>query len=224
MKKIVAVVPVRGGSQRVPQKNTRPFSGTTLLGLKLEVLTGVSGLDDIIVTTDSDECMTIARTFGVTVHERDSYFAGSQVTNDQHWQHIAKITPGDIVFMTQVTSPLVRRSTHEKALQKYLESFGQFDSLNSVTMEKKFLWRDGVALNYSADKTPKSQDLPEIVSLNFAITIINRDTMMRRCNVVGDHPQFLALDKVESIDIDDETDFKVAEVLFQKVGIDWLKG
>lgn len=222
MKRIVAVVPVRGGSQRVPQKNTRPFAGTTLLGLKLEVLSGVSGLDDIVVTTDSDECMAIAQTFGVTVHEREPYFAGSQVTNDRHWRHIAEITPGDVVFMTQVTSPLVRRSTHEKALQTYIESLGQFDSLNSVTMEKKFLWEKGAPLNYSAEKTPKSQDLPEIVSLNFAITIINRELMMRKGNVVGDRPKFIELDRLESIDIDDQLDFDIAEYIFKRHGLDWL--
>jgi len=216
------MVPVRGGSQRVPQKNTRPFANTTLLGLKLEILTRVSGLDDIVVTTDSNECMAIARAFGVSVHERDPYFAGSDVTNDQHWQHIAEITPGDIVFMTQVTNPLVRRSTHEKALQTYMEAYSQFDSLNSVTMEKKFLWGKDAPLNYSADKTPKSQDLPEIVSLNFAITIINRELMRRKGNVVGERPKFLQLDRLESIDIDDQLDFDIAEYIYKGRGLDWL--
>lgn len=222
MSKIVAIVPVRKGSQRVPSKNTRPFAGTTLLDLKLEVLGGIEGVDEVVVSTDCPNCKAIARQHGVTVQERDDYHAGSTVTNDIHWRHIAETTPGDVVFMTQVTSPFVRRSTHSAALRDYLASLGTHDSLNSVTPEKKFLWQDGKPLNYDAAKTPKSQDLPDIVSLNFAITIIARQLMIERGNVVGTAPQFIKLDKSESIDIDDMADFAVAEAMFKELGRDWL--
>lgn len=222
MTRVVAIVPVRGGSQRVSHKNSRPFAGSSLLDLKLEVLAGLQGVDEVVVTTDCDKCMAIAREHGVSLHRRDAYFSGSSVTNDRHWRHIAEITPGDAVFMTQVTSPLVRRSTYEAALRSYLSSIEEFDSLNSVSLERKFLWQDGAPLNYDSALTPKSQNLPEIVSLNFAITIIDREKMMNRGNVVGESPQFLQLDKIESVDVDDEADFKIAEALFREVGQSWL--
>ena len=222
MSRIVAIVPVRKGSQRVPRKNVRPFAGTTLLGLKLEVLTRLDGVDDVVVSTDCEDCMAIAREHGVTVQVRDDYHAGSTVTNDVHWRHIAETTPGDVVFMTQVTSPFVRRSTHAAALADYLATRAEHDSLNSVTPEKKFLWQDGRPINYDVNRTPKSQDLPDIVSLNFAITIIERSLMMERGNVVGNRPKFITLDKTESVDIDDMTDFAVAEAMFGELGKEWL--
>ena len=77
-------------------------------------------------------------------------------------------------------------------------------------------------LNYELNRTPKSQDLPEIFSLNFAITIIDRTTMISRGNVIGEHPRFVQLDKLESIDIDDLVDFKVAEALYRDVGSKYL--
>lgn len=224
MTRVVAIIPVRKGSQRVPQKNIRPFAGTTLLDLKLEVLKDLAHVADVIVSTDCEECIAIAGRHGVRVQERDSYHAGSAVTNDVHWRHIAETTPGDVVFMTQVTSPFVRRSTHARALEQYLSSLDTFDSLNSVTPEKKFLWQDGAPLNYDVDRTPKSQNLPDIVSLNFAITLIARDLMIARGNVVGATPQFITLDKSEAIDIDDTTDFAVAEAMFRELGRDWLLG
>ena len=70
-------------------------------------------------------------------------------------------------------------------------------------------------INYDINITPKSQDLPNIVSLNFAITIIHRQTMIKRKNVVGYSPSFFELDKVEALDIDDMIDFKVAELMYQ---------
>ena len=58
MSRVVAIVPVRKGSQRVPQKNVRPFAGTTLLDLKLEVLKGISRVDDVVVSTAGTVLLT----------------------------------------------------------------------------------------------------------------------------------------------------------------------
>ena len=70
--------------------------------------------------------------------------------------------------------------------------------------------------------TPKSQDLPDIVSLNFGITIIQKQIMMERKNVVGYNPSLFELDKVESIDIDDLIDFKNAELMYKELSMNWL--
>lgn len=219
---ITAVVPVRKGSQRVISKNTRPFAGTTLLDLKLSVLKKVKEIDKIIVNTDCEISMEIANKYNVLIHEREDYYASSNVTNDIHWKHIAEVTDTDILIMAQTTSPLIKVSTYEKSIREYMNNLNRFDSINSVSQEKKFLWLDGKPLNYNIDKTPKSQDLPDIVSLNFAITIINKALMFKRGNVVGENPKFLLLDKIESVDIDDMIDFEFAEFLYTKLGLDFL--
>ena len=218
---IIAMVPVRAGSTRVPNKNTRKFANTSLLELKLKVLKNVSGISQIIVSTDCDIAAEIAHKQNIKVQRRSKYYAGSDVTNDQHWLHIAETTPGDIVFLAQVTSPLLRVSSIQKALNTFLNSDSN-DSLNSVSVEKKFLWKDMKPINYDINATPKSQDLPNIVSLNFAITIIHKQSMIKRKNVIGYRPSFFELDKVESLDIDDLVDFKVAELMYQELGNKWL--
>ncbi len=218
---IIAMVPVRAGSTRVPNKNTRKFANTSLLELKLKVLKNVSGITQIIVSTDCDIAAEIAHKQSIKVQRRSKYYAGSVVTNDQHWLHIAKTTPGDIVFLAQVTSPLLRVSSIQKALNTFLNS-GSNDSLNSVSVEKKFLWKDMNPINYDINVTPKSQDLPNIVSLNFAITIIHKQAMIKRKNVIGYRPSFFELDKVEALDIDDLVDFKIAELMYQELGNKWL--
>lgn len=219
--KIIAMVPVRVGSTRVINKNTRKFADTNLLELKLKVLKKVEGITDIIVSTDCEIAADIACNQGVKFQWRNKHFAGSNITNDQHWLHIANTTPGDIVFLAQVTSPLLRVSSIQNALNTFLNS-NVHDSLNSVSAEKKFLWKDMNPINYDVNATPKSQDLPGIVSLNFAITIIKKNIMIKRKNVIGFKPSFFELDKVESLDIDDLIDFKIAELMYQELGINWL--
>ena len=122
---------------------------------------------------------------------------------------------------SQVTSPLLRVSTMQSALDSFLSS-ENYDSINSVTVEKKFLWKGDSPLNYKYEQTPKSQDLPDIFSLNFAITIITKEEMITQKNVVGTKPKFITLDKVESIDIDDTIDFKIAELIYKEIGMKWL--
>ena len=218
---IIAMVPVRAGSTRVPDKNIRPFGDTNLLELKLRVLKSVVGLADIIVSTDCERSAEIASRQSVKIQWRDEFYAGSKITNDLHWQHIAETTPAETVFLAQVTSPLLKVSSIQSALNSFTASHS-IDSINSVSAEKKFLWQNGKPINYDIDVTPKSQDLPNIVSLNFAITIIERSVMMERKNVVGYNPKFLELDKIESMDVDDLIDFKTAELMYKELGIKWL--
>lgn len=219
--RIVAMIPVRAGSVRVEGKNTRNFADTNLLELKLKAVRQLSSIDRVIVSTDCNKAASIANKYGVDVQWRDTFYAGSNVTNDQHWKHIAETTPGEIVFMAQTTSPLVRASTMQNAIDRF-NSEEQVTSINSVSSEKKFLWQDGRPINYDASNTPKSQDLPDIVSLNFAITIISREEMIKRENVIGKKPEFIQLDKIESLDVDDHDDFQIAESMYKNRGLDWL--
>jgi len=220
-KKLVVVVPTRKGSQRVKNKNTKSFSDTTLLELKLNVLKHVKNIDEIIVNTDCELSIEIAKKAGVKIHIREEYFASSEATNDQHWLHLAQTTDCDVMLIAQTTSPLVKVTTYENAIEQYINSSSN-DSINSVTQEKKFLWEDDHPINYDASTTPKSQDLPNIFSLNFAITIIEKNNLLKTKNVVGNKPKFITLDKVESVDIDDELDFEFAEYLYNKLGINWI--
>ena len=84
-KKITAVVPIRKGSQRVPDKNFKDFyKGKNLLELKIENLKQTHLIDDIVVNTDSEEAIKIAKNCGVSYYKRDPYYASSHCTNTEH--------------------------------------------------------------------------------------------------------------------------------------------
>ena len=79
------------------------------------------------------------------------------------------------------------------------------------------MWLDGKPLNYDIQKAPNSQDLPDILSLNYGINIIKRTDMLQYKNIVTSTPTFYMLDEIESVDIDTELDFLVAETLYKKL-------
>ena len=89
------------------------------------------------------------------------------------------------------------------------------DSINSAHFVKEFLWRDGKALNYDPLNQPRSQDLLDILALNFAISIISKDNMIKYKNVIGRNPLLYPIEEEEAVDIDTPFDFKIAEYLYE---------
>ena len=105
--KVTAVVAVRKGSQRVPNKNIKPFGDTTLLDLKLQTLLKVSNIDEIIVNSDCDEMIEIGKSYGVKTKKREEYFASSEASNSEFHGHIGKTTDTDFIFLAPVCSPFI---------------------------------------------------------------------------------------------------------------------
>ena len=215
--KITALVPIRVGSQRVTDKNFRPFANTTLLKLKLEILTQVDMIDEIVVNTNSDEAIQIAKDYGVSYFRREEYYASSECTNTEHWENLAETTDTDYIIHTPCTAPLVKVKTYYDFINRFNNSIDMgYDSCNSVSSVKEFLWLDNKPLNYDLDFVPNSQDLPDIYNLTFGISIIGKDDMLKYKNVVGKKPHFYVLDEIESVDIDNQIDFDFAEFLYSR--------
>tara|TARA_R100000008_G_C3555517_1_gene152946 strand:+ start:277 stop:930 length:654 start_codon:yes stop_codon:yes gene_type:complete len=208
-----ALIPVRAGSQRVINKNVRSFAGSNLLEIKINQLKLVPDIDEIYVSSDCRNMLDIAEKNNVTALERDPTFATSDVPMNNVYEYLAKEIDCEHVLYTNATSPLTEISTYRSCIEKYL-SLTEYESLNTVTSLKENLWLDGKPINYDPDNHPRSQDLPNIVFLNFAINIIPRDLMISRRNIVGKKFYPYLLNKTESIDIDDEDDFIIAEAVY----------
>ena len=213
--KLTAVVPVRAGSQRVKDKNIKPFANSNLLKIKLDTLKRVPSINQIIVNSDSDEMLDIALNYGVSTHKRKEYYASSECNNSEYFQHIAEVTDSDYIMYSPVTAPLISKETYFSCVDKFMNS--DIDNLVTVSDVKHHMWLDGKPLNYDIKNSPNSQDLPDIVSINYGICIISKKDMIKHRNIVTDNPYFYKLDEIESIDIDTEFDFMIAEYVYNKL-------
>ena len=212
--KLTAIVPVREGSQRVKNKNIKPFANTTLLDIKIETLKKVHGIDEIIVSSDSDEMLSIARKHNVSTHRREEHFASSIVNNSDFMQNLSSIVEGGDIMFALCTSPLLSSETITEIVTKYKEN--NLRNIVTVTPQKHHMWLDGKPLNYNPSDAPNSQDLPNIYSVNYGCSILSKEDLHEHKNVVVD-PTFYITDEIESIDIDTEFDFMVAEFVYKKV-------
>ena len=215
-KKVSALIAVRSGSVRVKNKNIRTFNESTLLELKIKQLQSVKEINDVVVNSNSDEMLSIAKNLGAKTVKRDDYYASNTISMSSVFEHMAKNMDCENILYANCTNPLVSTNSYSDAIRIFLNNTSAYDSLVSCHDIKEFLYLDGKALNYDPMNQPRSQDLPNIVALNFAISIISRSNMIKFKNIIGHNPYFYKLNEVESVDIDTPLDFFIAESLYKK--------
>ena len=218
-KVIKALIAVRSGSIRVKNKNIKSFAGSSLLEIKINQLLSCPNIDGVVVNSNSDEMLEIAKSLGAEPVKRDEYFATSEVSPNELYVNIAENFNADVMVFANATNPLITNKTIIDCVEMY-KTLKTNDSVNTVNYVKEFLWLDGKAINYNPDKKPRSQDLPNIVSINHAVNVIDKNLMIKRRDIFGYKPYLKIIDKVEAIDIDDEVDFEFAEFMYKKLRID----
>lgn len=214
-----AVIPIRTGSQRVKDKNLRPFGDTTLLELKIRNLIRVPEIDRIIINTNSEAAINIVKNLNserISYQRREEYYASSQCSGSEFFQHLGEVTNTDIFVYTPCTSPFISPKTISKCIQKYHCSLN-CDCIATVSLVKEFLWLEGNPINYDPKNAPNSQDLPNVTALNFGVTVTSRKDLIENRNIIGKRPQFVITSDIEAIDIDTPLDFYVAEQIYYRL-------
>lgn len=224
--KITAVIPVRKGSQRVKDKNLRPFAGTTLLDNKIQMLLKVPEIDEIVVNTNSEAALELVELdyqgTKVRAQRREEFYASSQCSGSEFFKHLGEVTDTDLFIYTPCTSPFVKPETVSLCIKTYLKNLKEndYDCVSTVSSVKEFLWLDGKAMNYDPQNAPNSQNLPDVVALNFGTTIISRENLIKYHNIIGKKPDFVITSDIEAIDIDTPLDFYIAEQMYIKLKVE----
>jgi len=217
--KIVALVPMRHHSERVPGKNYRPFAGKALFHHIISTLQSVPELDAILVDTDSPVIMEgLAGAFpDVIIHERpESLRAGSIPMNDI-LIHDAGVIESEYYLQTHSTNPLLRPETISSAIKSFFKDYPRHDSLFGVTrLQTRLYDKDGKPLNHDPDILLRTQDLPPIFEENSCIYLFSRQTLLERKNRLGEHPLMYEIPPEEALDIDEELDFLLAEMIYRQ--------
>lgn len=211
---VTAIVPMKGHSARVPGKNIRPLCGRPLFHWIVDTLLKVPEIGRVVVETDADHIAADAAAhFPVTVLRRPARLLGDDVPmNDLIAFHMAAL--GDPVYLqTHSTNPLVKAQTISAAIAAY-RAPGAHDSLFSVTPLRTRLFRpDGSALNHDPDELIPTQNLPPVMEENSCLYVFTPESFSKRRHRIGRSPLLFPMDRLEAVDIDEESDFLFAEFL-----------
>ncbi|MEP5338898.1 MAG: acylneuraminate cytidylyltransferase family protein [Algibacter sp.] len=219
MKKIVALLPMKGTSERVPNKNLKLFNGKPLYHIILETLLKSKYIEEVVVNTDSEflkSDILLNYNEKVTVVDRNEDVCGNYVSMNKVLEQDINIIESEIYIQTHSTNPLLKVETIDNALEKMLkilEDSSQNDSVFSVSkVQKRFYNEDSTPMNHDPGMLV-TQHLAPIFEENSCFYIFTKKSFLNNDSRIGLKPFMYEIDKIESTDIDEPEDFIIAEAL-----------
>lgn len=215
--KIKALVPMKGHSERVANKNIRNLCGKPTFHWIMESLSNSKYIDEIIINTDSNEIAESASSnFDVTILKRPNFLLGDMVSIQPLIEYDLTQTNGEYYLQTHSTNPLLTTGTIDRAIEEFF-SQNTHDTLFSVTSVKtRFYWPNGQGINHDPKHLIRTQDLEPIYEENSCFYIFSRTTNQLIKNRLGANPLMYPISSDEAADIDEIEDFYWAEFLLQR--------
>lgn len=216
MTQLIALVPMRHHSQRVPGKNYRLLDGKPLFHHIIQNLLACPEIDQVVVDTDSPQVAEGLQQFfpQVRVIDRPEHLRADDIPMNEILAYDTAQAPADFYLQTHSTNPLLRPATISRAINAFLARYPAYDSLFTVTRLQTRLWDQlGRAINHNPAILLQTQDLPPVYEENSCMYIFTRQTLMARRNRLGDRPMLWEIDRAEAWDIDEEVDFAIVDFL-----------
>ena len=214
--RVTALVPMKGHSERVPNKNIRPFLGNPLCLRMLAQLEDCPLVESIIVNTDSEIITHLCMGFSKVVPlRRPERLCGDYVSMNEIIAYDMSCSDSEHFLQTHSTNPLLSKQTIERSIRYYFANISLYDSLFTVTpWQTRFYWEDCTPVNHNPDELLRTQDLPHLFEENSCLYIFSKQSFAAAgYKRIGRNPFMLSIGRIEAIDIDNEEDFVIAETL-----------
>ena len=225
--RILALIPARGGSKRLPRKNVLPLAGKPLIAWSIEAARGAKAIDRVVVSTDDAGIADAAREHGAEVLDRPAALATDHAgtldvilhalrTLDETFEHVVVLQP---------TSPLRSAADIDNAIHLQLKrradavvSVCETDHppewCNTLPDDRSMagFFRPGV-------RGTRSQDLPTSYRLNGAVYVYRVERLLAQENLeMDDNGYAYVMPRERSVDIDTAIDFDIAELFMRRHG------
>ena len=221
MSRVIAFIPVRGGSKSIPLKNIKPLCGKPLVCWNIEALEACPEVDEVVVATDSDEIWKTVESHNykkTRLYRRSAQNACDTASTESvmlEYIEYAKLAK-DVVFMlVQATSPLTEVAHFTEALQMY--SSGKYDSLLTCVRNYRFFWNeDGSSMNYDYMNRPRRQNFSGMLMENGAFYINTVGNILSNGNRLGGKIGIYEMPEYTATEIDEPDDWMILEKLMRK--------
>jgi len=210
---------MKANSERVHGKNFRPFAGKPLFRRILDNLLSVPQIDRVVINTDARAILAdngLVDSDRVTIRDRKPEICGDFVSMNLVLADDVANVPADIYLMTHTTNPLLTPATIGHALDAYRAALaaGTHDSLFSVQKwQTRFYRADGTAVNHDPDNLIRTQDLEPWFEENSNLYLFTRESFAATGARIGRKPKLFEMGRNESVDIDDQDSWDLAEAL-----------
>lgn len=218
--RVLAVIPARGGSKRLPRKNLLPLAGRPLLAWTIEAAQSARVVDRFVVSSEDAEILGLARSLGAEVVERPRVLASDEAASvDVVLDALDQLDDeADWVLLLQPTSPFrtgqdidqcVQRACSAGATAAIAVTEPERSPYLSFTLDEAGYLQALFPIDYSH---ARSQDLPQCFAVNGAIYAATVDWLRQKRTFIHDRAVAHVMPRARSIDIDTAEDFEAAEI------------
>jgi CMP-N-acetylneuraminic acid synthetase len=223
MHQVVALLPMKAHSERVPRKNFRTFSGKPLFRWILDALLSLDIIDQVVINTDARDLLEehgLVSGDRVLVRDRPAEICGDLVSMNAVLADDIENVPATTYLMTHTTNPLLRAETIAAGIRMYQERVqAGFDSLFSVTrVQTRFYREDGSPVNHDPDNLLRTQDLEQWFEENSNLYVFSKESFGATSARIGLKPVLFEVPHSETVDIDTQEDWLIAEALAGSLG------
>lgn len=199
------IIPARGGSKRIPNKNIKDLNGKPLISYSVEASLELT--DDVYVSTDSIDIADIASSLGAKVINRPSEISGDTSKTEEAIFHFLESVSGvDEFACVQATTPMINPSH----LKLGFDLLSNYDSVISVIEMTEYLWsNNGTPINFEVGGRLRTQDMNKIYSENGSFYVTTKKSFLKRNSLYDGNVGFVVMPKVSSFEIDTEEDWEL---------------
>ncbi len=219
MSKVNFLLPMKGHSERVPNKNLKTFVNKPLYHFILEEILKSKYFENVYINTDSENIITDVNKFfpGVNIIDRPENIVGDSVSMNKIIEYDLSLINGEIFLQTHSTNPLLTVDTIDKGIEAFFNYRKKYDSIFSVTKwQSRFYWEDGKPINHNPEELLCTQDLPPMFEENSNFYIFTKESFKAAGNKrIGLNPLMFEIDPMQAVDIDTEFNFLLAEQIYK---------
>lgn len=221
----ICIIPARGGSKRIPKKNIKDFLGKPIIAYSIEAAIKSELFDEVMVSTDSEEIANIAKAFGAVVpfmrskKNSDDFSTTADVLSEviQTYKVLGKNF--DIACCLYPAAPLVTPKKLKEGLRSLVSN--NFDSVFpviqfSTPIQRSYKLTDGkLALNWPEYRNSRTQDVEPSFYDSGQFYWFSVNQYLETGDIITTNCGAIEIPEIESQDIDNETDWLLAEMKFQ---------
>ncbi len=216
--RVVALIPIKLNSQRLPHKNILPVAGKPLCWHVINTLLRSKGIDDVYVYC-SDETVKEYMPEGAIFKKRDKRLDGDTIKGFDIYRNFISEVDADVYVLAHTTSPFIKVSSVENALSHILS--GENDSAFSAERIQTFAWYKGSPINYDLNDVPRTQDMEPIWVETSAFFMFKKDIFTKHNRRIGFNPYIQEVSGIEAVDIDEKKDYDFACMMAKAEGIEY---
>lgn len=214
---IVALLPLKANSERVPRKNFRYLAGKPLVSWMLDCLLAIQEIDVVVINTDAREELAkvgVLESPRVVIRDRKKELCGDLVSMNRVLEDDVDNIISRHYLMTHTTNPLLSEATVRAAIRKYLSALSTNDSLFTVNrVQTRFYRGNGKPVNHDPENLVRTQDLEPWFEENSCLYLFSSESFKQTGARIGKRPVIFETPKLESVDIDEPEDWDLAEAL-----------